>query len=70
MHLLLAAGVLDRLYLTLTGRILGGQPFSSIVEGPLLEPSVDFKLMSLYYDPLALEGIGQLFSAYETVIDR
>lgn len=63
-HMLLSGGVLDRLYLTQVGRILGATPFSSIVEGPLLEAPVDLPLISLSYDPHALEGVGQLFSCY------
>lgn len=64
-HMLLSASVVDRLYLTYTGRILGGQPYSSIVEGGLLQPNVDFRLKSLYLDPHGLEGLGQLFSCYD-----
>ncbi len=64
LHLLLAGGVLDRLYLTLANRILGGRPFASIVEGPLLEPAVDMTLHTLYYDAAGLDGLGQLFAAY------
>jgi riboflavin biosynthesis pyrimidine reductase len=65
MHLLTAGGVLDRLYLTIANRLLGGQPFSSILEGPLLEPALNLKLHHLYLDPHALEGIGQLFAGYD-----
>jgi riboflavin biosynthesis pyrimidine reductase len=65
LHLLLAAGVLDRLYLTLANRLLGGDPFSSIVEGPLLAPTVDMRLRSAYYDDFGLEGLGQLFLCYD-----
>ncbi len=67
LHMLLAAGVLQRLYLTTTSRVLGGNPFSSIVEGELLQPAADFKLNSLYYDPHAPDGSGQLFSSYDSV---
>ncbi|HFE66661.1 MAG TPA: pyrimidine reductase [Chloroflexi bacterium] len=67
LHLLLAAGVLDRLYLTLANRILGGRPFASIVEGPLLEPAVDMTLHTLCYDAAGLDGLGQLFAAYNVV---
>ncbi len=67
LHLLLAAGVLDRLYLTLAHRILGGRPFASIVEGPLLEPPVDLTLRALYYDAAGLDGLGQLFAVYNVV---
>lgn len=64
MHLLLADGLLDRLYLTLANRLLGGQPFSSLVDGPLLEPAVDMTIQSVYFDPQGLNGLGQLFISY------
>jgi riboflavin biosynthesis pyrimidine reductase len=65
LHLLISNDVLDRLYLTYTSRILGGDPFSSIMEGTLLVPAVDFKLKSLFLDPHGLDGLGQLFACYE-----
>jgi len=64
-HLLLAGNVLDRLYTTFAHRLLGGQPFSSLVEGELLDPATDLKLHTLYFDPHALNGQGQLFLAYD-----
>jgi riboflavin biosynthesis pyrimidine reductase len=64
LHLLLAGGVLDRLYLTHANRLLGGQPFSSIVEGDLLEPAVEMTLNTVYFDPHGLGGLGQLFVSY------
>ncbi len=64
LHLLLAGGVLDRLYLTYANRLLGGQSFASIVEGTLFEPAVDMKLNSVYFDPHAPDGLGQLFVTY------
>jgi len=66
-HLLLAAGVLDRLYLTYANRLLGGDPFSSAVEGPLFEPAVDMSLGAVYYDAHAPDGLGQLFVQYDNV---
>lgn len=65
LHLLLAGGVLNRLYLTQVGRLLGGVPFASILEGELLETAVDGQLHTLYYDPEALTGLGQLLLAYD-----
>ncbi len=65
LHLLLKDGVLDRLYLTFAHRFLGGTPFSSIVEGDLLEPAQDFQLRSVYLDPHALDGSGQLLTSYD-----
>jgi len=65
LHLLLAGGVLDRLYLTHTHRLLGGDPYASIVEGSLLEPAVDLRLNTLYFDPPGVDGLGQLFVSYD-----
>ena len=63
-HMLLAGGVLDRLYLTQVARVLGGTPFSSIVEGSLLTNAVDLPLRTLYYDVTGAENAGQLFGCY------
>jgi riboflavin biosynthesis pyrimidine reductase len=65
LHLLLAAGALDRLYLTLAHRLLGGEPFSSIVEGPLLAPAAGMRLHTAYLDGAALDGLGQMFLSYQ-----
>lgn len=67
LHLLLSAGVLDRLYLTSANRILGGKPFSSVVEGDLLEPPIDFRLNTVYFDPIALNGLGQMLTSYDSI---
>lgn len=64
-HLLLADNALDRLYTTVAHRLLGGQPFSSLVEGDLLHPAIGLHLAALYYDPHALGGLGQQFVCYE-----
>lgn len=65
LHLLASAGMLDRLYLTFANRLLGGQPFSSVLEGSLLEPPVAMRFHAVYLDPYALEGAGQLFVSYD-----
>jgi len=65
LHLLLAAGVLDRLYLTYANRLLGGLSYATIVEGEVLEPAVGMRLNTVYYDPYGLEGLGQLFVSYD-----
>lgn len=69
LHLLLESDVLDRLYLTYTGRLLGGYPSTTIVEGPLLDTAVDMRLNTLYYDAAGLDGLGQLFSSYRRARD-
>lgn len=67
LHLLLAGGVLNRLYLTQANRLLGGQPFSTIVEGPLFAPAVDLQISTIYLDKEAPDGLGQLLVSYDTV---
>ncbi|MCB9422284.1 MAG: dihydrofolate reductase family protein [Ardenticatenaceae bacterium] len=67
LHMLLTGGVLDRLYLTHASRILGGSPFASVVEGGVLGTAVNFQLHSLTFDPAGLDGLGQLFLAYNRV---
>lgn len=64
-HLLLADDMIDRLYVTTAHRLLGGQPFSSLVEGELLKTPVGLRLNALYFDPHALDGLGQQFTCYE-----
>ena len=63
-HLLLADDALDRLYTTVAHRLLGGQPFSSLVEGDVLQPAIGLRLHTLYFDPHALDGLGQQFVCY------
>lgn len=65
LHMLLTAGVLDRLYLTQASRILGGDPFATVMEGRVLETAVDLKLRNLILDPAGLDGLGQIFFAYD-----
>lgn len=67
LHLLASSGVLDRLYLTFVNRLLGGDPYASILEGPLLDPPLDLQLNTLYFDPYGIEGLGQLFASYDRV---
>lgn len=65
LHLLLSDHVLDRLYLTHFHRLLGGQSFDSLLEGAALEPPASLVPRTLYYDPDAKDGAGQLFAAYD-----
>lgn len=69
LRLLLAGGVLDRLYLTHANRLLGGEPFSSIVEGALLDTAVGMRIAAITHDPVALDGLGQLFITYDRVVE-
>lgn len=47
---LLAANALDDLFLTQRYRLVGGDSYRTITEGPLLRPPVDGRLESLYLD--------------------
>ncbi|NCF67189.1 MAG: pyrimidine reductase [Chloroflexi bacterium] len=65
LHLLLAGGVLNRLYMTYANRLLGGKPFATIVDGPLFETAVDMKINTIHLDSHALGGLGQFFVSYD-----
>jgi riboflavin biosynthesis pyrimidine reductase len=67
MQMLVAGGVLDRLYLTVAHRLLGARRYASIVEGERFEPAVDMALNGIYLDPAGLDGMGQLFLSYDGV---
>lgn len=64
LHTLAAGAALDRLYLTFVGRLLGGDSYDTLCRGPLLAPPVNLPLRSLYFDPSAPDGAGQLFAAF------
>lgn len=65
LHLLLAGGALDRLYLTYANRLLGGKTYATILEGEPFAPPPGLALKALYHDPVALDGLGQLFAVYD-----
>ena len=65
-HTLLRANILDRLYLTITLQLLGGEVFDTLTRGPLLEPVRNLQMRELYFDPGTPAGAGQLFGVYET----
>ena len=66
-HTLLRASVLDRLYLTITCQLLGGTTFDTLTQGPQLEPARGMQLVSLYHDPHAPAGAGQMLGIFEPV---
>lgn len=65
LHTLLAAGAVDRLYLTFTHLLLGGNEFGTLVTGPRLIPPATTRLASLYLDPYAPPGAGQSLAVFE-----
>lgn len=67
LHTLLAADVLDRLYITITNRILGGSTFATIVDGPLLSPARSVELGTIVFDSDGQDGLSQLFVSYNRV---
>jgi riboflavin biosynthesis pyrimidine reductase len=64
----LADDVLDRLYLTVACRILGGTAFDTLLTGPVLEPAAQLELAALHYDARAPEdgsAVEQLFAIFD-----
>ena len=66
-YTLLAARVIDRLYLTTAHQLLGGKDFDTLTRGPLLAPAQGMRMQELFFDPHAQAGTGQLFGVYEPV---
>jgi len=64
-HTLLAARVLDRLYLTITHQLLSGDAFDTFTRGEPLVPAQGMRLISLYQDLHAPPGASQWFATFE-----
>jgi riboflavin biosynthesis pyrimidine reductase len=69
LYTLLKARVLNRLYLTHSFKVLGGNIFDTIAKGKQFVPAVNFTLHSLYYDNSSSQGVNQLFAAYDVKKD-
>ena len=67
LHTLLDAGRLDTLFLTIVPKLLGGEPFGSLVQGPLLATPAGYRLRWLYLDENAPEPTGQLMARFDRV---
>jgi riboflavin biosynthesis pyrimidine reductase len=65
LHMLLNAGVLQRLYLTTVLRVLGGDAIATLVRGTRLKPPYDFSLSALYLDHNGPDGVAQLMQVYD-----
>jgi riboflavin biosynthesis pyrimidine reductase len=67
LNALVADDALDRLYLTLACRLLGGTAFDTLLTGPQLAPAAAFKLAALHYDAAGAEGsnVEQLFAIFD-----
>ena len=62
---MLRDGVLSRLYLTLVHRLLGGEHFHSLIEGPEMHAAGRLKLAALYLDSTSPNDTGQFFAQFE-----
>jgi len=69
LHTLLAANVLDRLYITVTNRLLGGTKIATIVDGPLLSPPSSLQISSIYLDQDGQDDLSQLFLSFDRPTD-
>ncbi|HSH05252.1 MAG TPA: dihydrofolate reductase family protein [Anaerolineae bacterium] len=65
LHLLLTHNLLNRLYLTFAPHLLASNPFATILTGPQLDPPPSLQLNTLYHDPHAFDGLGQLLASYD-----
>lgn len=63
-HLLLADGVLDRLYVTSVARVMAGRSYVTLAEGPLLEAAPSAVPEAIYLDPAGAGGATQTFVVY------
>ena len=66
-HTLLQSRIVDRLYLTITQQILGGESYDTLSRGELLEPAQGMRLIGLCHDPHAPPDSGQLLGVFEPV---
>lgn len=64
-HTLVHAGAIDRLYLTLAQRLLGGQDFDTLTWGSALKEVPSLKLRSLFFDAYAPDDAGQMLASYD-----
>lgn len=64
-HTLVQADVLDRLYLTISCHLLGGNTFDTLMRGDLLTPAARLQLREFHFDPATPEGAGQLFCVFD-----
>lgn len=69
LHMLLDAKVLDRLYLTQVNRLVGGNPYATIVEGGQLNRATNLVLNTMYFDHDVFNGVGQLLLSYDCGAD-
>ncbi len=67
LNALIVDGALDRLYLTLACRMVGGVSFDTLLTGPVLERAAGFRLKALHYDAEGSEGsdVEQLFAIFD-----
>jgi riboflavin biosynthesis pyrimidine reductase len=62
---MLRDGQLSRLYLTLRHRLLGGEKFHTLIDGPTLGEAGKLDLRALHYDPGEHPGDGQWFAQFD-----
>jgi riboflavin biosynthesis pyrimidine reductase len=67
LNALVVDAALDRLYLTLACRLLGGTAFDTLLTGPELGRTAGFKLNALHYDAEGPQGsdVEQLFAIFD-----
>lgn len=67
---MLRDGMLDRLYLTLAHRLIGGEHFHSLIAGPELGPAGRLRLAALYSPVAEGDSGGEWFARFDTLRER
>lgn len=69
LHTVVQDQQLDRLYLSSSHQLLGGEIFRTIADGGVLA-GCRLQLASLFYDEVSENHCGQFFSSYQCIYDR
>lgn len=65
LHTLLAAGRIDRLYLTFALRLIAGHDYDTLTRGHVLAPPLAWRLHELYFESFARAQPGLLYTSIE-----
>jgi riboflavin biosynthesis pyrimidine reductase len=65
LYTLVEAHMLNRLYLTIALKLLGGEDFYSLLRGPALRPPLAFDLHELYFDAPSADNPPLLFASFD-----
>jgi riboflavin biosynthesis pyrimidine reductase len=64
LYALVAAGMLDRLYVSFALKLLAAQDYATLLRGPALRPPMEFDLHELYFEPKLSDNPPFLFASF------